>query len=434
MSNYLARYPRIRKTFLKIYAKVFFGSINSQNNNNYKKVQIPEFARHTNAFISNDLVVVDCQSMQSSSFHRGIGRYSRCLIQALAGKYLKNNFLLVFNSSVTQDVIELVSAELIQNSNNIRIYISTAFPTIDDQNYLDTSSALTDEIVQLNPKLLLLLSVFERKLHVIRFELNRFQSSAVILYDLIPVEFPEWFLKDKFVSDYYFESLNYVLQASEILAISQTSLNVLQKYCETIPPFRVIHGSGYGLGVGSFGKSLDLRAGIVLVGSDSPHKNIGTAIEAFSRLSRTLQQRHPLHILGVSRGEQRRLMKNFSDLTPNVIFHGIISHQQLNELYASSRITIVPSFQEGLGMPVLEAWNEGCVVVGSALTAVAEVLSSHSVTFDPYSADDMSKSIMKFLTDDVAWQFEQNRLLDERLKFSWEKTADRFTSLMNSYE
>ena len=430
LANFLTRFPKLRILLLRVYAKIFFGYKKSISLQKFVAVKVPDFAQPKKSFFNKDLIIVDCQSMQSSSLQRGIGRYSRSLIINLGAKYKNNNFLLIFNCGVTQEVINLVAAEIVQGSKNVRIYVASAFPSMDELTSKKETAVLSNELTSLNPKLIILLSVFESKIHVIPIELHKFSCSAVILYDVIPLQFPDLFLQNKFASQAYLQSLDYALTASHILAISKSSIEALKKFCPKIPPFTVIYGSGFLMGEPVLGNNLDRREGVLLIGSDSPHKNVQRAIEAYSFLNSEIRKSNPLHILGLSIHEKKRLLKRFNSEEKWLVFHESISDEELKALYSSVRVTIVPSLQEGLGMPVLEAWNFGCVVIGSANTSVHELLGSEKVIFDPYSTEYICRVLEIFLTDDTCWIDETERLMIRRGEFTWEKTAEYLAELL----
>jgi len=108
-----------------------------------------------------------------------------------------------------------------------------------------------------------------------------------------------------------------------------------------------------------------------------------------------------------------------------VTFLDFIPDSELSNLYALSRVSVSPSLSEGLGMPIFESWDQGCVALGSSGTSLAEILNDGEVTFDPNSFSDLSELLILYLTDDERWENEQKRILSEREKHKWSLVADR---------
>jgi glycosyltransferase involved in cell wall biosynthesis len=85
---------------------------------------------------------------------------------------------------------------------------------------------------------------------------------------------------------------------------------------------------------------------------------------------------------------------------------------------------VFPSMYEGFGMPVLEAWQQGCPVLTSNNSSLKEIAEGFSVQVDPFSVESIENGLLKVLSlnDDERLQFIIKG--KERLKsFSWEKTA-----------
>ena len=433
-SEFLTKFPNLRAFLFKIYSYVFFSKYLDVSPSYFAPAAIPHGAAHSVDFISENLILIDCQSFQSSSFNRGIGRYSRKLIAAMAAEFPNVNFLLVFNLAVSQEIVDKVFNEIVVNFKNTRIYIAPVFPTINKKPFDSTSRELTQDLAIFDPRLILILSVFESSMHVIPINLNQFRTSATILYDVIPLQFPEIFLKTKNAKYVYEKQLDYLLTSSVVFSISKKSIENLIQIGAKLSTYRVIHGAGFHVGDFGVGEPLNVRKGIVAVGSDSPHKNLRRLIRAYLLLRKEIRKSHPLNILGVSKGQRSTLTRNLEFSQDEIIFHDYVSEDKLTKFYANTRISIVPSLEEGFGMPILESWEQGTVVLGSKGNAIEEVLGVAGIVFEPYSEDSMSEVINKYLVDDEVWLEEQNRILDRRNLFTWAKTVRSIADLISDDE
>ena len=71
---------------------------------------------------------------------------------------------------------------------------------------------------------------------------------------------------------------------------------------------------------------------------------------------------------------------------------GVVVHQ-------AAGLAVVPSTEEGFGLPVLEAAACGCPVVTSNVSALPEVLGEQAAQFNPFDVQSISSAITRALTD-----------------------------------
>ena len=75
------------------------------------------------------------------------------------------------------------------------------------------------------------------------------------------------------------------------------------------------------------------------------------------------------------------------------------SLKQRRALYEGARILVLPSLEEGFGIPVLEAMTVGVPVVASRRGALPEVLDGAGVLVDPLDAADLAAGLARILDD-----------------------------------
>lgn len=156
------------------------------------------------------------------------------------------------------------------------------------------------------------------------------------------------------------------------------------------------------------------------VGSAHPHKNIQGLIEVFLLLQKDFPE-----LKLVLSGKENFFWNKIKSLTnsKNIIFTGEISDKVLVAFYKSASLYVFPSFEEGFGIPLIEALACGCPVVSSSLSSLPEIGGDCCVYFDPYDKVDMLEKIKGTYQDSKLRSALIKKGLDKVLEFSWMNLA-----------
>lgn len=164
------------------------------------------------------------------------------------------------------------------------------------------------------------------------------------------------------------------------------------------------------------------------VGNAHPHKNVEGLIRAFLKL----KQIHKSLKLVLSGGDHyfwQRVKKEFPD--KDIIYTGFVTDEELVSLYKNAEAFVMPSFEEGFGIPLLEAMAVGCPVVSSNAGSLSEVGGAAALYFDPKNQADMVSKISKVL-DSENLRKDLIKKGQKRVKnFSWEKLAKQTLEVYN---
>ena len=76
---------------------------------------------------------------------------------------------------------------------------------------------------------------------------------------------------------------------------------------------------------------------------------------------------------------------------------GIVSLEELRELYRSAAVMAFPSLYEGFGLPLVEAMASGCPVAASNAASIPEVCGDAAVLFDPREVSSIATGILEAL-------------------------------------
>jgi glycosyltransferase involved in cell wall biosynthesis len=170
---------------------------------------------------------------------------------------------------------------------------------------------------------------------------------------------------------------------------------------------------------------------ILFIGTLEKRKNLGALLDAYSRLRQEHRPIPPLVIAGRSTPDSQPWLERLSrpPLAGHARYVGYAADKE--QLYAGARLVVVPSLDEGFGIPVLEAMAAGVPVVAANRGALPEVLGDAGLLVDPTQAEQMASAIRWMVTDDAFARRCAEYGLARARRFSWKRAA---TSLRYAYE
>jgi len=112
-----------------------------------------------------------------------------------------------------------------------------------------------------------------------------------------------------------------------------------------------------------------------------------------------------------------------SPYASDIFLTGYFPHENLPQLYSNAEACIVPSVNEGVGLPVLEAMACGIPVACAKEGALPEIAGVHALYFDPDNAEDVASALERIVCDEALRKQLMEGGLDWTRRFSWDKTA-----------
>ena len=121
-----------------------------------------------------------------------------------------------------------------------------------------------------------------------------------------------------------------------------------------------------------------------------PNKNLERVCEALQGISCTLV------IIGKLFPHQRTLLENHGIRYESM--HGI-TEAEMAEQYSRADLVLFPSLYEGFGLPVIEGFRAGRVVVTSALSPMKDVAQDGACLVDPLDVSSIRSGVQRVIQD-----------------------------------
>lgn len=380
--------------------------------------------------------------------HRGIGRYSMALAQAMARNSAGHEVRIVLNEAYP-DSVDTVRQAFDGLLPQARITtFATPLPTseIDPRNGWRLRAAeriRAHYLATLQPDIVHVASLFEGlgdNSVVTVPPADTGYLTAVTMYDLIPLMRKDRYLRDPNVAAWYQRKLEQMQRAGLLLAISESArsealallevatedvVNISSAVDAMFRPLSLADEERAAL-LARYGLTRDF---VMYTGGIDYRKNIEGLIEAFARLPAPIRRRHQLAVVcSVPDPDRIRLLRLAASLDlaeDELVLTGFVPDTDLVALYNCTALFVFPSLHEGFGLPALEAMACGAPVIGSNCSSIPEVIGRADALFDPTDPHAISASMAAVL-DSRARQAElRAHGLSQARRFSWDDCARR---------
>lgn len=169
---------------------------------------------------------------------------------------------------------------------------------------------------------------------------------------------------------------------------------------------------------------------VLCVAQKRAHKNLAGLIRAHALLA---GPRAVLVLPGAPTDHEAELRALAAGLglSERVRFPGWLTEAEIEGLYALASVFVLPSLEEGFGLPLLEAMRHGVPVACSDRSSLAEVAGSAAELFDPRRPEDIARAVARLL-DSPARRRELVEHGHRRCReLTWERTA---RATLDTYE
>jgi glycosyltransferase involved in cell wall biosynthesis len=161
------------------------------------------------------------------------------------------------------------------------------------------------------------------------------------------------------------------------------------------------------------------RGGILYVGTEEKRKNLVTLAMAYMGLARRRPDVPPLLLVGPG----SYWAQGGSVVGPQIRATGYLDTREIRALMAASAMLVLPSLEEGFGLPVAEAMAAGLPVVCSRGSALEEVAGDAATLVDPLVTGSIAGAIERLLDDKDYAEAQRQRGLAASRRFDWDEAA-----------
>jgi alpha-1,3-rhamnosyl/mannosyltransferase len=171
--------------------------------------------------------------------------------------------------------------------------------------------------------------------------------------------------------------------------------------------------------------SLQPDAYILFVGTLEPRKNVRGLLEAYGRLLARRPDAPTLVIAGRADPDATALVDAMKQppLAGRVDYRGYVSPHDRESLFKGAQALVVPSFNEGFGIPALEAMTAGVPVIASNRGALPEVVGDAGLLVNPDDPEEIASAMDRMVGDAAAKTACAARGLERARQFTWAQAA-----------
>lgn len=173
---------------------------------------------------------------------------------------------------------------------------------------------------------------------------------------------------------------------------------------------------------------------ILFVGTLDPRKHVGSLLDAYVA-AREREPRLPRLVIAGAMAPGSDVWAerwNHPPLAGHVEYRGYVPDTDREALYAGARLLVLPSLDEGFGMPVLEAMSAGVPVLVSNRGALPEVTGGAGLMVDPDDTRAFATALVALATDGSAAMAAAEQGLARARAYTWDAAAARLREAYDS--
>ncbi|KTG26523.1 glycosyl transferase family 1 [Idiomarina sp. WRN-38] len=274
---------------------------------------------------------------------------------------------------------------------------------------------------------------------------------SYVIYDLLPIQFPQFWEPQHNVKKLHQDWLEIVTSYDGAICISKSVADELRIWHQEHgkPRKRPLNIDWFHLGanVESSNPSkgipanaenilnlLRARPSFLMVGTLEPRKGHSEVLDSFDKLWQANENIN-LVIVGKKGWLVDDLVERLSthpQLDRKLFWLDSISDQYLEKIYEASNCLIAASYGEGFGLPLIEAAQKGLAIIARDIPVFREVVGDYALYFDNNQNKKLSNAIISWLNSQHK---NDTSFADKNSWLSWKDSAQGlFSSLIKGLQ
>ncbi|MGB8861586.1 MAG: glycosyltransferase family 1 protein [Ilumatobacteraceae bacterium] len=146
----------------------------------------------------------------------------------------------------------------------------------------------------------------------------------------------------------------------------------------------------------------DGRRVVLMVSGTDSRKNTQRMLDAWGLVPEHIRAAHRLVVVGAVDDTLRLQWQQWARAAgagSDVSFTGGVTDEEMVALHQLATLAVMPSTEEGFGLPVLEAAACGTPVIASSVSSLPEILAEPAAEFDPFDIRSIAAAVERALID-----------------------------------
>lgn len=173
----------------------------------------------------------------------------------------------------------------------------------------------------------------------------------------------------------------------------------------------------------------DGRPFVLSTGNRLPHKNFDGLVRGLATIPK--ERRPRLVVTGSHDADPLEPLVAELGLADDVVLPGWVTRRRLEALYRGAALYVCPSFDEGFGLPVLDAMRRGVPVLASDVLVLREVGGDAARYVDPRDPSAIGAEIERIVGDPDLGATMRAQGTVRVGQFSWERAAEQTAEVLS---
>ncbi len=382
---------------------------------------------------------------------RGYGRYARGLLSAVLERNREHDYVLFVDQHVRDtcalpDSAEIVVVSTGESQSSAASATSSRSPR--DMLAMGAAVSRTPLDVFLYPSVYTYFPVWTRAIKIVG------------VHDVIPERFPAlvfperkarmlWNIKHwvaRQQADYLLTVSDYARDGIvDVFKWDKSRIFVVGEAPD--PVFKPASADEVSAAREKYGIPADARY-VMFLGGLNPHKNLAVLVDAFAMLRRGGNTADPallnVHLVLAGPAETdlftpgvRALRERIAalDLAEAVHVTGFVPDETAAALMTGARALVLPSLEEGFGLPAVEAAACGTPVIATNRSPLPQLLGDGGLYFNPLASDVtlfLQNALCTLLRDNSQYQTMARVALERSRALTWNRAADAFEFMLTT--